>query len=194
MLQLNFSPFPILESERLCFRKLTDKDAPEVLALRGNPKTMQFIPRPLIVDVEGALGHIKMINDKIDENLDINWAVTQKENDKCIGIMGFYRTQPEHFRTELGYMILPEHWEKGYVTEAVKTLLNFAFNTLNFHSIEAVIDARHTASERVLKKVGFEKEAHFKENFYYNNEFTDTKIYSLLKQNFLHFTSNTQHS
>jgi len=194
MLQLHFSPFPILESERLCFRKLTDEDAPEVLALRGNSKTMQFIPRPLIVDVEGALGHIKMINDKIDENLDINWAVTQKENDKCIGIMGFYRTQPEHFRTELGYMILPEHWGKGYVTEAVKTLLNFAFNTLNFHSIEAVIDARHTASERVLKKVGFEKEAHFKENFYYNNEFTDTKIYSLLKQNFLHFTSNTQHS
>jgi ribosomal-protein-alanine N-acetyltransferase len=167
MLQLNFSPFPILESERLCFRKLTHEDAPEVLALRGNPKTMQFIPRPLIVDIEGALGHIKMINDKIGENLDINWAVTQKENDKCIGIMGFYRTQPEHFRTELGYMILPEHWGKGYVTEAVKTLLNFAFNTLNFHSIEAVIDARHTASERVLQKVGFEKEAHFKPEFDY---------------------------
>lgn len=193
MLQLNFSPFPILESERLCFRKLTHEDAPEVLALRGNSETMKFIPRPLIVDVEGAFEHIKMINDKIDENLDINWAVTQKENDKCIGIMGFYRTQPEHFRTELGYMILPEHWGKGYVTEAVKTLLNFAFNSLNFHSIEAVIDARHIASERVLQKVGFEKEAHFKENFYYNNEFTDTKIYSLLKQNFLHFMSNTKH-
>jgi [ribosomal protein S5]-alanine N-acetyltransferase len=184
MLQLNFSPFPILESERLRFRKLTDKDAPEVLVLRGNTKTMQYIPRPLIENIEGALAHIKMISDKIDENLDINWAVTEKENDKCIGIMGFYRTQPEHYRTEIGYMIIPEHWGKGYVTEAVKTLLNFAFNTLNFHSIEAVIDSRHATSESVLIKNGFVKEAHFKENFYYNNEFTDTVIYSLLKQNF----------
>lgn len=184
MLQLNFSPFPILESERLRFRKLTNEDAPEVLVLRGNPENMQFIPRPLITDIEGALAHIKMINDKIDENLDINWAVTEKGSDKCIGIMGFYRTQPEHFRTELGYMIAPEHNGKGYVTEAVKTLLYFAFNTLNFHSIEAVIDSRHIASERVLQKNGFVKEAHFKENFYYNNEFTDTVIYGLLKRNF----------
>ena len=185
MLQLNFSPFPILESERLRFRKLTDADAPEVLELRGNPEAMHFIPRPLLTSVEEAVDFIKMINNKIDDNIDINWAVTEKENDKCIGFMGFYRTQPEHSRTEIGYMILPEYNGKGYVTEAVKTLLDFAFNTLNFHSIEAVIDSRHTASERVLLKNRFEKEAHFKENFYYNNEFTDTVIYSLLKRNFI---------
>lgn len=182
---MQFTPFPILKSERLRFRKLTNADAPEILELRGNPQTMKFIPRPLLNDIEGALAHIKVINDKIDENLDINWAVTEKNNDKCIGIMGFYRTQPEHFRTELGYMILPVYNGKGYVTEAVKTLLDFAFNELNFHSIEAVIDARHSASERVLIKNGFIKEAHFKENFFYNNEFTDTVIYSLLKRNFI---------
>lgn len=185
MLQLNFTPFPLLESERLRFRKLTDADAPEILALRGDPETMRFIPRPLLTDIDGALAHIKLFNDKIEENLDINWAVTEKDNDKCIGIMGFYRTEPEHFRTEIGYMILPEYWGKGYVTEAVRTLLDYAFNTLNFHSIEAVIDSRHTVSERVLQKNGFTKEAHFIENFYYNNEFTDTVIYSLLKRNFI---------
>lgn len=184
MLQLNFSPFPILESERLHFRRLTDADAPEIFALRSNPEIMKYIPRPLATTIEDALAHIKLINEKIDENIDINWAVTEKGNDKCIGLMGFYRTQPENFRTELGYMISPEHKGKGYVTEAVKTLLDFAFNTLNFHSIEAVIDSRHIASERVLQKNGFEKEAHFKENFFYNNEFTDTVIYSLLKRNF----------
>lgn len=185
MLHLNFNPFPLLESERLNFRKLTDADAYEILALRSNPETMRFIPRPLLTDIDGALAHIKTINDKIEENSDINWAVTEKNSDKCIGIIGFYRTQPEHFRTEIGYMILPEYWGKGYVTEAVNTLLNFAFNTLNFHSIEAVIDSRHKSSERVLQKNGFTKEAHFLENFYYNNEFTDTVIYSLLKRNFI---------
>lgn len=153
--------------------------------LRSNPETMKFIPRPLLANFEEALGHIKMINDKIDANIDINWAITEKGNTKCIGIMGFYRTQPEHYRTELGYMIAPKYWGKGYVTEGVKTILNYAFNELNFHSIEAVIDSRHIASEKVLLKCGFAKEAHFRENFYYNNEFTDTVIYSLLKRNFI---------
>lgn len=184
MLKLNFFPFPNLSSERLNFRKLSTEDAPEILKLRSNPETMKYIPRPLATTIEEALEHIKIINDKIDENIDINWAITEKESDKCIGIIGFYRTQPENFRTELGYMIMPEYWGKGYVTEAVKVLLNYAFNTLNFHSIEAVIDARHKASEKVLIKNGFRKEAHFVEDFFYNNEFSDTVKYGLLKREF----------
>ena len=184
-MKICFQPFPNLESKRLNFRKLSNDDVKEVFELRSNPDTMKFIPRPLAANVEEALKHIKIINDNIDANTDINWAVTEKDNDKCIGILGFHRTQPEHYRTELGYMIAPEHWGKGYVTEGVKTILNYAFNVLNFHSIEAVIDSRHIASEKVLQKCSFTKEAHFKENFFYNNEFTDTVIYSLLKRNFI---------
>lgn len=184
MLKLNFSPFPNLESERLCFRKLTLDDAPEVFKLRGDKKIMEFIPRPLATSIEEAIDHIKLINEKIDSNTDINWAVTEKDSNKCIGIMGFYRTQPEHYRTELGYMIAPEYWGKGYVSEAVNVLLDHAFNTFNFHSIEAVIDSRHIASEKVLIKNGFRKEAHFVEDFFYNNEFSDTVKYGLLKREF----------
>ncbi|MDK2772208.1 MAG: GNAT family N-acetyltransferase [Flavobacterium sp.] len=185
MLQLNFNPFPNLESERLSFRKLNNEDAPEILKLRGNAEIMKYIPRPLATTLQEALEHIKIINDKIDENVDINWAITERENDKCIGIIGFYRTQPENFRTELGYMIMPEYWGKGYITEAVKRLLHFAFENLNFHSIEAVIDSRHIASEKVLIKNGFRKEAHFVEDFFYNNEFCDTVKYGILKREFI---------
>lgn len=185
MLQLNFNPFPNLESERLSFRKLNNDDAPEILKLRGNAEIMKYIPRPLATTLQEALDHIKIINDKIDDNLDINWAITERGNDKCIGIIGFYRTQPENFRTELGYMIMPEYWGKGYITEAVKRLLHFAFENLNFHSIEAVIDSRHIASEKVLIKSGFRKEAHFVEDFFYNNEFCDTVKYGILKREFI---------
>ena len=184
MLKLNFTPFPELKSERLTFRKLTLEDAPEVLKLRGDKKIMEFIPRPLATTIDEALDHIKLINSKIEENVDINWAITEKGSDKCIGIIGFYRTQPENFRTELGYMIASDFWGKGYITEAVYVLLDFAFNTLNFHSIEAVIDSKHHASEKVLIKNGFRKEAHFIEDFFYNDKFNDTVKYGLLKREF----------
>lgn len=184
MLSLNFKPFPNLVSERLTFRQLTTKDAKAVLELRSNPETMKYIPRPLLTNIEEALLHINMINDKIEANIDINWAVTEKNSDNCIGIMGFYRTKPENYRTELGYMILPQYHNKGYVSEAVNTLLDFAFNILNFHSVEAIIDPKNIPSEKVLLKNGFVKEAHLVENEFYNGQFIDTVIYSLLKRNF----------
>lgn len=184
MLSLNFKPFPNLVSERLTFRQLTTKDAKAVLELRSNPETMKYIPRPLLTNIEEALLHINMISDKIEANIDINWAVTEKNSDNCIGIMGFYRTKPENYRTELGYMILPQYHNKGYVSEAVNTLLDFAFNILNFHSVEAIIDPKNIPSEKVLLKNGFVKEAHLVENEFYNGQFIDTVIYSLLKRNF----------
>jgi ribosomal-protein-alanine N-acetyltransferase len=184
MLTINYQPFPILESERLVFRQLKDSDAPEVFKLRSNPENMKYIPRPLLKNEEEALAMIHMMNGKIAENTDINWAVCIKNTDKIIGFMGFYRTQPENFRTEIGYMILPEYEGNGYVTEAVKTMLNYAFNTVGFHSVDAVIDPDNIGSEKVLLKNGFRKEAHFIENEYFDGKFWDSVHYGMLKKEF----------
>ncbi|MDI1255240.1 MAG: GNAT family N-acetyltransferase [Flavobacterium sp.] len=182
MLALNFTPFPILETERLLLRRLENSDLKNVYALRSNPKTMQYIPRPLATTENEALEHIKMINEKIENNEGINWAVTLKENPDCIGIMGLYRIQKENYRSEIGYMILPEYNGKGIVTEAVARIVQYGFEILNLHSIEGVIDPDNIASARVLEKNGFIKEAHFKENEYYAGKFLDTVVYSLLNK------------
>lgn len=184
MLIINFHPFQNLETERLLLRQLDNKDVNEVLELRGNPETMKFIPRPLAKNTDDALEHIKMINDKIDENVGINWAVTVKGSDKMIGLLGHYRIQPENHRAEIGYMILPQYQGKGYVTEAIKAVMKYGFNQMNLHSIEAVIDPENIASERVLQKIGFVKEAHIIENELYDGKFWDTVIYSMLKRNY----------
>lgn len=181
---IQFTPFPVLETKRLYLRALTTNDFEEIMLLRGNPISMQYIPRPLVKTKEQALEHIQMIQEKIDTNEGINWAITEKGCDKLIGLMGHYRIKPEHFRCELGYMLLPEYQNKGYTTEAIGALLEYGFNTMQMHSIEAIIDPRNSASERVLQKCGFVKEAHLLENEYYDGAFIDTVIYSILKRNF----------
>jgi ribosomal-protein-alanine N-acetyltransferase len=52
-------------------------------------------------------------------------------------------------------MSLPEHNGKGYITEAIKAVVEYGFEQMNLHSIEAVIDPENRASERVLQKNGF---------------------------------------
>lgn len=183
-MNINFNPFPYLESERLLYRPVNINDSAEIIALRGNETNMKFIPRPLVKTEKEALEHIQMIQEKIDSNEGINWAVTEKNNDQLIGLIGHYRIKPEHYRSEIGYMFLPQHHGKGYATESIKRILKYAFEEMNVHSVEAVIDPKNNASEQVLKKIGFNKEAHFIENEFYNGKFIDSVVYSLLKRNF----------
>ncbi len=184
MLVINFHPFQNLETERLLLRRIDNTDVNEVFALRSNASTMQYIPRPLVQNDQEALAHITMINDKIENNEGINWAITIKGNPKLIGIIGHYRIQPQNYRAEIGYMILPEYNDQGIITEAIKEVVRFGFEEMQLHSIEAIIDPRNLASERVLQKNGFVKEAHILENEFFDCKFIDTVIYSLLKRNF----------
>jgi ribosomal-protein-alanine N-acetyltransferase len=182
MLTINFSPFPNLETERLLLRRVDSNDINEIFALRSNPETMKYIPRPLVKTDEDALEHIAMIDSKIDSNEGINWAITLKDNPKLIGVIGHYRIKPENYRAELGYMLLPEYHGKGIVSEAVKEAVKYGFQVMKLNSLEAIIDPDNHASAKVLEKNGFVKEAHLKEYEFYEGRFLDTVIYSILNK------------
>ena len=182
MLLINFTPFPNLETKHLSLRRVVKEDANEIFALRSDKDTMKYIPRPLLVNLEDALLHIAMIDEKIEKNEGINWAITLKDNPKLIGLIGHYKIKPEHFRAEIGYMLLPEYHGKGIITEAIHEVVNYAFEIMKLHSIEAIIDPENFASEKVLLKSSFVKEAHLKENEYYEGRFLDSVIYSVLNK------------
>lgn len=182
MLTINFSPFPNLETERLLLRRVDANDINEIFALRSNPETMKYIPRPLVKTDEDALEHIAMIDSKIDSNEGINWAITLKDNPKLIGVIGHYRIKPENYRAELGYMLLPEYHGKGIVSEAVKEAVKYGFQVMKLNSLEAIIDPDNHASAKVLEKNGFVKEAHLKEYEFFEGRFLDTVIYSILNK------------
>ncbi len=182
MLTINFSEFPELETERLKFRRADLNDVNELFALRSDPNIMKYIPRPIATSLEEASEHFKMMDEKISNNEMINWAITQKDDPKMIGTIGYFRMKPEHYRAEIGYMLLPDFHRKGYITEAITEVVNYGFTTMGLHSIEAVIDPDNLASAKALEKCNFVKEAHLRENEFYNGQFIDTVIYSKLNR------------
>ena len=183
MLTVNFNPFPIIETKRLVLRRLTNDDAAAIFRLRSDAETMKYIPRPLAMTVDDALAHIALIDEKINSNTGINWAITLKGSAKCIGIIGNFRIEPENYRAEIGYMLLPEFNGKGIISEAIARVVRYGFEEMKLHSIEAIIDSGNFASARVLEKNNFVKEAHLRENGSFNGKFFDTVIYSILNLN-----------
>jgi ribosomal-protein-alanine N-acetyltransferase len=180
MLTVNFNPFPILETPRLTLRRLTVDDAPGVFRLRSDAETMKYIPRPLAQTIDDALTHVALIESKIESNEGINWAISLKDDPEFIGLIGNFRIEPENYRAEIGYMLLPEFHGQGLISEAIDAVVQYGFNEMKLHSIEAVIDPDNFASAKVLEKNRFVKEAHLKENGFYDGRFIDSVIYSRL--------------
>lgn len=180
MLQLDFSQFPVLHTDRLLLRALTPDDAEAMFALRSDPRAMQYVPRPLARTREDAAAHIAMILAEQKANNCIQWVIALKDDPAMMGVIGYWRMKPEHYRTELGYMLLPANWGRGIISEAIAVVVDHAFHVLGFHSIEAIVDPRNPASMRVLEKNGFVREGWFRENYFHEGKFRDSAVYSRL--------------
>ncbi len=159
------------------------QDKQDLYKIRSNKEAMQYIPRPLAQKEDDVIELIEKINNDTAKNEAINWAITKKGENTCIGLIGYYRTKWEHYRSELGYILHPSYHKKGIMNEALKHTIQYGFNEMNLHSIEAIINPINIASAKLLEKNNFIKEGHFKENELYNGKFIDTIVYSLLNKN-----------
>ena len=183
MLSLNFSPFPELTTGRLRIRQLQAEDANEIFKLRSDERVNRFIGRPDCKSIEEANAFINKINRSISNNESMYWGIALKENNKLVGTICLWNLQPENYRSEIGYELQPEFWGKGIMREAMATVLNYAFETVRLHSIEANTDPDNYQSASVLEKNGFIKEGHFKESIYDGAKFIDKAVYSLVNKN-----------
>ena len=180
MLNINFNPFPVLSTELLALRQISTIDESEIFTLRSNERVMTFIDRPRAESTDDAKQFIQKINDALANNDGITWAITLKNDLKLIGTIGYWRILKEHYRAEIGYLLHPDYQRKGIMQEALTAVLDYGFKTMKLHSVEANVNPGNVASQKLLERNKFIREAYFKENFYYNGKFLDSVVYSLL--------------
>lgn len=183
MLEVNFTPFPTLTTDRLILREAKMEDAPEVFFLRSDADVIKYIDRSPAQSLEEAKHFIQMVKDSQANNTGISWNITLKGDDKMIGNIALWRIDKENFRAELGYVLHPSQQGKGIMNEALLAVADYGFNNMRLHSIEANINPGNMASQRLLERNGFVREAYFKENYFYDGRFIDSAIYSLLTPN-----------
>ncbi len=180
MLELNFHPFPTLTTERLVLRQLDKTDADEMFFLRSDERVMKYLDRAPAQSIDEAVAFIQMINTVIANNESINWAITLQGGTKIIGDICFWRIDAPNYRAEVGYRLHPAQHGKGLMNEALKTVLDYGFNVMKLHSVEANTNPENKESIRLLERNGFIREGYFKENYFYDGRFLDSAVYSLV--------------
>ena len=167
-------------TERLVLRQMTINDAPQIMVLRSDERILQYLLISKCLSEEEALQFIDKINKSIDKGESYYWGIAHKnEEGKLIGTICVWNISEENSRAEIGFVLHPDWQGMGLMNEAVKTVLDFCFGKLKLHSIEAEVHHHNLASNKLLKKQGFVKEAHFKENVLSTDRLLDTDLYSL---------------
>ena len=178
MLNLNFNPFPELRTKRLLLRQVLPTDAAAVMRIRGNEDAMRYIPRPRAKTIEDALSVIEMLTNGINEGKSINWAVCNIENPSEIyGIMGYVNFYPEQGKAEIGYMLHPDYWGKGFIPEAIVEVEKFGFEQINLQSIEAKIDPRNDNSRKILLRNNYQFDRLMQKEMTFQEEDLDSEYY-----------------
>jgi RimJ/RimL family protein N-acetyltransferase len=180
-----FATFPTLETKRFILRAITPEDALEIFRLYTTPEVTRYLPHLRMTSLDEAVEKVQRYQSAFEKQESFAWAVIQRGQSQLMGTCVLHHLNLAHHRAEVGYSLSPEWWGKGVMSEVVAVELAFAFETMGFHSLEAIIDPDNTASRRLLEKLGFVQEAHFREDWFDEaaGRFTDTAIFSLLKSN-----------
>lgn len=180
MLTVNFNPFPVLSTERLLLRQVTQEDVNEIFFLRSDNRVLKYLAKEPARTINEASLFIKKINELENTNNGITWGINLKGEKKLLGTICYWNITKDHYRAELGYALHPDLHGKGIMQEALSEVLDYGFTAMRLHSVEARVDPLNEASIKLLERNNFIREGHFKEDYFYNGKFLDTTVYSLI--------------
>ena len=143
----------IITTERLRLRPLGSGDLEQVHELWTDPGVRRFLFDDQVISVEQAASEITQSNERFKTDGCGLWGATLRDKPELIGFCG-YRPFHDPPKLQLLYGFHPDHWSKGFATEAARAMIRFGFEQVGLSSILASADAPNTASLRVMEKAG----------------------------------------
>ena len=155
MVNRNFTPFPILTTERLTLRQLSTDDRQNIFTLRSDTEINKYLDREPSKTIEDAINFIKKVNDNIKNNNSIYWAISLTSTKTFVGTICLFGFSNEKNSCEIGYELMTKFQRQGIMKEAIEQVIDYAFHALQFQKIVASTHHRNQSSTKLLTKFNF---------------------------------------
>jgi [ribosomal protein S5]-alanine N-acetyltransferase len=155
MLNRSFTPFPILITERLTLRQLVISDEQEIFTLRSDSEINKYLDREVSNTIEDARNFINKVNENINKNNSLYWAITLGDKNILVGTICLFGFSDENDKCEIGYELLTNFQGQGIMKEAAEKVIDYAFNTIKVQKIEAFLHRDNQRSIKLLDKFSF---------------------------------------
>jgi ribosomal-protein-alanine N-acetyltransferase len=172
---------PTLQGRKTWLRSLTAHDAASVFEVFGDPEVMKFWSSPPLVNIAAAQEYIAGIHAAFEDHDLFQWGVVHRESNRLIGTCTLFQWDAAHRRAEIGFALRRMSWGRGLATDAVQTLIEFAFADLGLHRLEADADPHNARSLSLLERQGFRREGVLRERWHHLGQIHDAVFLGLLK-------------
>jgi RimJ/RimL family protein N-acetyltransferase len=182
---------PSLETQRLRIRIFRDSDLEAFLAYRNDPLVAEYQGWDVPYARERAREFVaEMKTRQLAPGEWLQLAVELRASplslgDGIIGDLAVHLMQADPRQAYLGYTFARAYWGQGYATEAVRRLLDHLFRDLGLHRVVAECDVLNDASQRLLERLGFRREAHLVENLWFKGRWSSEYHYAMLQKEWL---------
>lgn len=157
-----FSPFPVLVTQRLNLRQITEDDLNEFYILKSDERLLKHYDAKAR-NFEESRQKLLALNRDIAEGDSITWGITHQNDNKLIGSICLWNFSENQHSAEIGYELMVDWQGKGIMQEAIKAVIAYGFNQMHLLRIEAVPNPNHIKSINLLKSNGFAMENVFEE-------------------------------
>ncbi len=169
-----------IHTSRMILKGITPDFIHEIYNTKSKEEIIQYFGFD-----EQSYEHYKQMHEKGMETHRLSlylFVLIEKDSNLPIGECGFHTWNKSHDRAELFYSLRnDQHKQKGFMTEAVRVVLDFGFNQMNLHRIDAKVADYNRPSVKLLLRNGFTKEGTLREDYLVDGNYEDSDCYSLLK-------------
>ena len=173
--------FPQLHTRRLNLRQIVRADAPALFSIHSDVDWMRWYGVDPITSLVEAEHLADLFAGWFTAGTGFRWALVRRQDRRLIGTCGLFRWNKSWRNCVIGYEIQRDHHGQGYMREAVAAVLNFGFDVMSLHRVQAETHPDNVASIGLATRLGFRFEGVHREQAYWNGHFHDLNCYSLLE-------------
>lgn len=176
--------FEAIDTPNLILRKITNDDAKDLYENIYNNFDWYKYYYPLeFKDCLECSNIISKYKELYSKGNHFRWGIYLKDEDKMIGIVQIHTKDELNSKCKLGYIISYNYNNKGYMKEALSKVIDFTFNKLSYHKIEAEIVSINKNSIELAKKIGMKYECTKIDDYKLGDKYYNHEIYYLINPN-----------
>ena len=176
-----FDDMPRLETPRLILRRLEMRDAPDLFDYSRDPQVAKHVLWDAQTSVSEARAYVRYMLRRYRAGEPASWGIEEKETGRVVGTIGYMWYQRDNNACEVGYSLARWLWNGGYMTEALRRVIDYTFDAMDINRIEAQHELDNPASGRVMEKCGMTREGVLRQRLYNKGKYVDVALYAILR-------------
>jgi len=180
---INFTPFPIIETKNLILRRMNYNDVLDVFDMRKNPEMIEYVDTKLDGTSNDTKAYIDKMNEGVEHNKWIIWAIEHKKLKKVIGSISIWNINEAGDSGELGYGIIPDYQGQGLMSESLLSVIEYGFNIMKLKALDAYTEENNIKSIKLLENCNFTEINRVDDQGYFNKRVYHMIVFRLKNKN-----------